>query len=161
MTRRRTASLPDIEVVAGEEIPASAQASARAKTAALVHYASEPILRARIRLSQSHDPAVARPVIAQGNLDINGRPLRVQVAASTAHEAVELLESRMRRRLDRMARHWEARRGRMPAAASHEWRHISEPTALPFLFFAEPASGRGRLLYRRYDGHYGLVRPAA
>jgi hypothetical protein len=27
----------------------------------------------------------------------------------------------------------------------------------PFLFFAEAATGRGRLLYRRYDGHYGLV----
>jgi len=30
-------------------------------------------------------------------------------------------------------------------------------TAEPFLFFADPASGRGRLLYRRYDGNYGLV----
>jgi hypothetical protein len=29
----------------------------------------------------------------------------------------------------------------------------------PFLFFADAATGRGRLLYRRYDGHYGLVKP--
>ncbi|MGA5820957.1 sigma 54 modulation/S30EA ribosomal C-terminal domain-containing protein [Kitasatospora sp. NPDC094028] len=28
---------------------------------------------------------------------------------------------------------------------------------LPFLFFAHPASGRGRVLYRRFDGHLGLV----
>jgi ribosome-associated translation inhibitor RaiA len=26
-----------------------------------------------------------------------------------------------------------------------------------FVFFVNPASGRGRLLYYRYDGHYGLV----
>lgn len=266
MARRRNISFPEVEVVAGEEIPETARARARRKIAALVRYANEPVLRARVRLSQSHDPAVARPVIAQGNLDLNGRALRAQVAAATTHEAVELLENRMRRRLDRLARDWEARRGGMPAAESHEWRHISEPTphpdyfprpeferqvvrhktfapakatpdeaafdmdaldydfylftdaetgqdsviyragptgyrlaqvepeparipatavpltvsdrpaplltvaearkrldatSLPFLFFAEPASGRGRVLYRRYDGHYGLVRPAA
>ncbi|MBF9069317.1 sigma 54 modulation/S30EA ribosomal C-terminal domain-containing protein [Streptacidiphilus fuscans] len=30
----------------------------------------------------------------------------------------------------------------------------------PFLFFADPASGRGAVLYARYDGHYGLISPA-
>jgi len=30
----------------------------------------------------------------------------------------------------------------------------------PFVFFAEPGSGRGQVLYRRYDGHYGLITPA-
>lgn len=33
-------------------------------------------------------------------------------------------------------------------------------TGLPFLFYADEASGRGRVLYRRYDGHYGLITPA-
>ncbi|MEV7184449.1 sigma 54 modulation/S30EA ribosomal C-terminal domain-containing protein [Kitasatospora sp. NPDC093102] len=28
---------------------------------------------------------------------------------------------------------------------------------LPFLFFAHPASGRGRVLYRRFDGRLGLI----
>lgn len=32
---------------------------------------------------------------------------------------------------------------------------------LPFLFFVDAARGRGSVLYRRYDGHYGLVSPAA
>jgi ribosome-associated translation inhibitor RaiA len=30
----------------------------------------------------------------------------------------------------------------------------------PFVFFVEPESGRGRVLYRRYDGHYGLIVPS-
>ena len=30
----------------------------------------------------------------------------------------------------------------------------------PFVFFAEPGSGRGQVLYRRFDGHYGLINPA-
>lgn len=31
---------------------------------------------------------------------------------------------------------------------------------LPHLFFTDPPSGRGRLMYRRYDGDLGLVQPS-
>jgi len=30
----------------------------------------------------------------------------------------------------------------------------------PFLFFADSQTGRGNLMYHRYDGHYGLIGPA-
>jgi hypothetical protein len=30
----------------------------------------------------------------------------------------------------------------------------------PWVFFEDPDTGRGRVLYRRYDGHYGLVTPS-
>jgi hypothetical protein len=30
-----------------------------------------------------------------------------------------------------------------------------------FLFFTDAATGRGAVLYLRYDGHYGLIEPAA
>jgi hypothetical protein len=36
-----------------------------------------------------------------------------------------------------------------------------EGAELPFLFFAHPGTGRGRVLYRRYDGHLGLIAGAA
>ena len=29
----------------------------------------------------------------------------------------------------------------------------------PFVFFVDAKSGRGNVLYRRYDGHYGLITP--
>jgi ribosome-associated translation inhibitor RaiA len=32
-------------------------------------------------------------------------------------------------------------------------------SGLPFVFFADPASRRGRVLYHRLDGHYGLITP--
>jgi Sigma 54 modulation/S30EA ribosomal protein C terminus len=35
-----------------------------------------------------------------------------------------------------------------------------EATGEPFLFFVNPETGRGNLLYHRYDGHYGLIEPA-
>lgn len=266
MARRSAAAEPAVEVMAVGDIPADARADATAKIGALGRYTDEPILRCRVRLSRSNDPAVARPVIAQGNVDVNGRLLRVQVAADSAHEAVALLEARLRRKLAQMARHWEARRGAMPEATPREWRHTTVPThrpsfyplpeqerqvvrhktyeparatpdeaafdmdmldydfqlftdsesgqdsviyhagptgyrlaqlvpdstrtrstalpltvsersaprltlaeairrlnatGQPFLFFAEAVSGRGRVLYRRYDGHYGLITPAS
>jgi ribosome-associated translation inhibitor RaiA len=35
-----------------------------------------------------------------------------------------------------------------------------EAMGQPFLFFADTRTGRGSLIYHRYDGHYGLVLPA-
>ncbi|GAA1401832.1 HPF/RaiA family ribosome-associated protein [Kitasatospora putterlickiae] len=34
-------------------------------------------------------------------------------------------------------------------------------TGWPFVFHTDPGDGRGRVLYRRYDGHYGLITPVA
>lgn len=33
-------------------------------------------------------------------------------------------------------------------------------TDWPFVFFVNPATERGNILYHRYDGHYGLITPA-
>jgi ribosome-associated translation inhibitor RaiA len=33
-------------------------------------------------------------------------------------------------------------------------------TGYPFVFFADDTTGRGSVLYHRYDGHYGLITPA-
>jgi hypothetical protein len=33
-------------------------------------------------------------------------------------------------------------------------------TGWPFVFFVDADSGRGGVLYHRYDGHYGLIAPA-
>jgi hypothetical protein len=58
-----------------------------------------PVLHARIRISRLGNPARARPVVAQANLDVGGRMVRAQFRAGTAHEAVDLLRDRLRRRL--------------------------------------------------------------
>ena len=38
---------------------------------------------------------------------------------------------------------------------------LSEMNALDhrFLFFENTTTGRGNVIYRRYDGHYGLIEP--
>lgn len=252
----------DVEVTTHGDFPGIAE-YARTKIGGLARIVHRPILRARVRLTRSHDPAVERPVVAQGNLDVQGRPVRAQVEADTAQEAIDKLESRLRRRLEHLAELWAAPRG--PDAAP-PWRAEGEPATaarsltrstgepriirrksfamapctiddavaemelldydfhlftesgsgtaavvyrggpsqyrvalvapevadqlaafhgsvtvsphpapclreqdalerlgllgLPFLFFIDAAQGRASLLYRRYDGAYGLITPA-
>jgi len=48
-----------------------------------------------------------------------------------------------------------APRAGLAEAAAH-----LEALGRPFLFFVDRQTGRGSLIYHRYDGHYGLITPA-
>ncbi len=124
-------STVDVVVEARGRVPADLAGYARSRIAALAKHAHEPILYARVKLTKAADPAVTRPAIAQANLDLNGRLVRAHVAAETMREAIDLLHERLVRRLERMAQHWEARRGGGPTPGEHEWRHGEEPSHRP------------------------------
>jgi ribosome-associated translation inhibitor RaiA len=47
---------------------------------------------------------------------------------------------------------------RLSLAGSSAWL---EASGQPFLFFVNAETGRGNVLYHRYDGHYGLLTPSA
>jgi ribosome-associated translation inhibitor RaiA len=46
---------------------------------------------------------------------------------------------------------------RPPALTENQARERLDLGGEPYVFYADPADGRGRVLYRRYDGHYGLI----
>jgi ribosome-associated translation inhibitor RaiA len=117
------------------------------KIGGLGRYAHQPVLHARVRLSRHADPAVSRAVVAQANLDVNGRLVRAQVEGNTAREAVDRLEARLRNRLERVAGHREVQRGNASQADPHEWRHQSEPAHRPD-YFQRPADQR-RIIRRK------------
>ncbi len=125
-----TTAIPDdvLQVrIAGDVTPADVD-YARSKLGSVTHHAHEPVLMIRIKLTQLADPAVARPALAQVNLDVNGRLVRAQVRRPTMREAIDEVHDRLRDRLQRAARDWEAIRGGMPQDLPHEWRHQSVPT---------------------------------
>lgn len=137
----------DVAVTTHGELPGAAD-YARDKIGRLVRFTHQPVLHARVKLSKHQDPAVPRPVVAQGNLDVNGRQLRAQVQAETAREAVDRLETRLRRRLQRITEHGQARHAGAAAPAHlRPWRHQSEPTPRPG-FFPRPADQR-RVIRRK------------
>lgn len=251
-----------VTVTARDESPGVVD-YAREKIGGLARFAHRPVAHARVRLTRSHDPAVERPVLAQANLDVGGRPVRAQVQGATAHEAIDELEARLRRRLEYVSARWKAPKGpesappwrdatvehRAPSSPRrsgeprivrhksfamtpctvddavadmevldydfHLFTEIGSGTAavvyrsgptgyrialvapalegelapfeaavsvsphpvpcldeqeaverlglldLPFIFFIDAAQGRAGVLYRRYDGDYGLITPAA
>ena len=91
------------------------------RVSSLLQAVSEPVLFARVKLIMSADPAVERPAIAQVSIDLNGRLVRAQAAGGTMREAVEHACDRLRIRLERAARNWEAIRGGRPVAGPGGW----------------------------------------
>jgi ribosome-associated translation inhibitor RaiA len=135
----------EVEVRTHGRLPGAAD-YARSKISEIVRLTRRPVLHARVRLTRHTDPAGRRPVVAQANLDVDGRIVRAQVEAATAREAIDGLDARLRRRLERTAEHWEARRGRVPVADPHEWRHESDPTRRPRHY---PRTADDRRIIRR------------
>jgi ribosome-associated translation inhibitor RaiA len=119
----------------------------REKIGGLIRVAHEPVLYARVKLSGHTDPAVTRPIVAQANLDVNGRPVRAQVHGENGREAVDRLEARLWRRLERLTKSSEVRRGNTSHADPHEWRHDSEPTDRP-RYYPRPFEER-RIIRRK------------
>lgn len=136
----------DVDVTTHGRLPGAAD-YARTKIGGLGRFTRRPVLNARVRLTRHPDPAVERPVVAQANLDVDGRLVRIQVQGVTARDAIDRLEVRLRHQLERTAEHWEAIRGRVPAASAHEWRHQSEPTHRPD-YFPRPTDER-RVIRRK------------
>ncbi|MDH3299431.1 MAG: sigma 54 modulation/S30EA ribosomal C-terminal domain-containing protein [Acidimicrobiia bacterium] len=50
--------------------------------------------------------------------------------------------------------------GPPPSLRPSEAIELLANTGSRFVFFVDPASGRGNIVYRRHDGHYGLIIPA-
>lgn len=150
MKRSATKQPIDVQVEARGPMAPDSTEYARDKVLTLLGQVREPVLFARVRLTRMTNPAIERPAIAQANLDVNGRPVRAHVAADSMPEAVNLLQDRLAARLARLDEHWEARRGGVPVAAPHEWRHGSEPTHRPD-YFPRPAAERQIVRHKSFS----------
>ncbi|MFN0091261.1 MAG: sigma 54 modulation/S30EA ribosomal C-terminal domain-containing protein [Acidimicrobiales bacterium] len=111
-----------LETATRGPVPDEALLYARSRVLAFAQQTAEPILFARVKLGLAMDPARTKRAEAQATLDVNGRPLRAHVAAHTLHEAVDLLERRLRDRLGHRADR-EVRRPDALAPEPGEWRH--------------------------------------
>ncbi|GAA2096717.1 HPF/RaiA family ribosome-associated protein [Microlunatus panaciterrae] len=160
MDAERTVGTADVEVVIRGDIPDTIRAEAASKIREVTENIGEPILHARVRLTRSANPSVDRPVLAQANLDVNGRLVRAQVAGTTAEEAVDLLQAKLRHRWAHLERDWEARRGGQPVSGPHEWRHGSEPTHRPS-YFQRPAEEREVVRHKAFELARATVDEAA
>jgi len=61
-------------------VPDEAVRLAVQQVSSLLRMAPRPVLLARVKLTMAADPAVEHPLIAQANIDLNGRLIRAQAA---------------------------------------------------------------------------------
>jgi len=124
------------------------QAYARHKIGQLGKLAPGPVLLAKVKFEQAPDPAVGLPALVQGTLDVSGRLVRAQVAARRFDEAIDLLEARLRYRLEHLASHLRDRRRRPAKGAPGEWRHGDLATSRPG-WFPRPVEERAVVRHKR------------
>ena len=144
MRRRRRKGLAAdlaVEVSTRGRVGAAEKRYAEEKIARIGKLAPRPVLFARVILREEANPSVARRSVAEANLDVSGRIVRAQVAAAHMREAVDLLEERLRRRLEELSEHVEARRQEMGIAEPGEWRSGDLPTVRPD-YFPRPVEER-------------------
>jgi ribosome-associated translation inhibitor RaiA len=115
---------------------------ARRKVAGVLAHTRRPVLHSRVRVTRHGDSARERPVVAQVNIDLNGRPVRVQVEATTPREAVDLLVDRLAHRLERVTGSWEARHARRFEDEPQERRHESHSTTSRTYYHLPPDDRR-------------------
>ena len=142
-----------IDLTLKGEVAEDAPDYARDKVAAVASSAKDPILHAAIALAQENDPARERPAIAEATLDVNGRPVRAQVAATDMLEAIDLMVDRLTRRLRRyedQVHHGGRERYRTGEAGEGEWRHGDLPSQRAD-YFDRPYEERELVRTKRFD----------
>lgn len=97
---RCATTAPPVQVWMRGVFPPDTGDYARRMVTAVLREATAPLRDVRVRLSMHRDPAVYFPVVAQGNLDLGGRPVRAQARGATARDAIDLLQARLHHQLD-------------------------------------------------------------
>lgn len=188
--------MTDIQVSSAGRVRASDMEYARDKLSKVLADIGRPVLHAAVRLELSGDPSLERPATARAVVDVDGRPVRTKLQAREVTEAVDLLEARLRGRLEQLAEHRQALRRRGATSPEGQWRHGDAPSVRPpylprpaeereivrrktfapasstvdeaifdmesldhdFFLFTDAESGQDAVVDRREDGTYGLQR---
>jgi hypothetical protein len=155
MPPRHTVMVPtgehgfDLQVATKGDVAPESISYAVTRLGASAREVTEPILFARLKLEQAADPARDRPALAQVSLDIDGQLVRAHVAGHEMREAVDLLQQRLRDKLEHRAEHRKAVRNRDAIPQPGEWRHGDVPTDRPE-HFDRPADERELIRHKSY-----------
>lgn len=122
----------DVNVTTQGEIPESTKQYATEKVQQFARYTKRPILFAQVKLTLESKPSLERPALAECTLDVNGQPVRAHVAGHDMLEAIDLLDDRLRRRIERHKQRLDRDHHRPATTAQPgEWRHGDLPTQRP------------------------------
>jgi ribosome-associated translation inhibitor RaiA len=124
----------DLEVMTSGRpaVDPSTIAYAKKKIARAAESAPAPVLFGRIKLGHEPHRSIERPSTVEAMLDVDGRAVRVHVAAGTMREAIDIAEERLRRQLTDIEHRIAFLRRRLTGiSAPGEWRHEDVPADRP------------------------------
>ena len=130
-----------VEVTVRGHVPARVRAYTVRKVTRALDRSHASILRAHVIMAFEPDPARAKPARIEISLDADGVPVRARVAADSLHEAADLVEERLRRRLVQLEERMRTRHRWIGLSSEHEWRHGDLPRqSIPY--YPRPAESR-------------------
>lgn len=97
----------------------------------LSHTAPRAVTRARLKIHHDENRPTAEEYLAQGSMEVTGRRVRSEAAASTAEEALNLVRRGLDRRLQMVAEREQRASIRPPATPAGLWRRNGERTPRP------------------------------
>ncbi len=149
MTEAGSPSTTEIGIVERGDVPGEAVAYARRRLESVIDQIADPVLYARVKLTQAPDPARDRPAVAQVTVDINGDLVRAHVAGHTMLEAIDLLRGRLNAQLEHRHERQKTRHRRPEDSGPGEWRHGDRPTERP-RHFDRPVDERQLVQHKSY-----------
>ena len=108
--------------------------------------APRAVTRARLKIHHDEDRPAAERYLAQGSMEVTGRRVRTEAAASTAEEALTLVGRGLDRRLHMISERKQRAGKRPPANPGVMWRRDGQRAPRPRYRQRPP---EGRLLLRR------------
>lgn len=130
-----------IEVTVRGDVGEQVRAYAVEKVGVALAVAHRPVLRAHVVLGLRQDPAVRAPATAEATVDVGGTVLRARATAPLMTEAIDEMESRLRRRLTQAQDRTRTRHRWTGVASEHEWRHGDMPRR-PEAWYPRPPESR-------------------
>jgi hypothetical protein len=181
----RSVGSVDLEVLAGDDITAEAQAYVARRIAFCLDRLPADTVTAQVRLTLLASDALARPALAQANLAVDGQCVRAQLAARSVDVASQRLSERLELQLTQLSgaprpRPWpdrgdslrpepvpipagRRRIARRKTCRLHELTpeqaaHAMDLRDYDFHFFVDSESGQDSLVFRVGPTGYRLTR---
>jgi ribosome-associated translation inhibitor RaiA len=107
----------EVHTVARGPLPPDVLPYAQEKIARIARFAMRPVRFASVAVTVAENPAVERPVVAEAVIDVDGSPVRAHASGHEGRETIDLLEQRLRRRVDQLEDRFETRTRARSAAA--------------------------------------------
>ncbi len=131
MTTEGTPTRTELVYKTDGPVPDASRTRAQDMLEKLADMAPRPIIFGRVKAKVDEERDPDEQAIAQATMDVSGEIIRAEASASTIRQAMGIVESRLERRLTRLAERRQDANKRPPSTPPGEWRSGDLPSDRP------------------------------